>query len=316
MEPAHAYAWKGDAPDTVPESRQQPAPKCDAWTREQLGSRAGEAYRLVRYLSGGAFGQVFVAEHVRLGTLQAVKLARPRNMIAAGMLAHEAKVLSRLAHPNIVQLEAHGQREDGVAYLRMEYARGVELESWLQHHGPMPAARAVGILRQLALALDAMHAQGYVHADLKPTHLIIDEAADDRVKLLDFGCAFDRTDAVHSRGVPGTPGYMAPEQACGDQCGSAVDIYGMAALASELLTGKLPHGHSTAAALRAVLSEPPALPSARGLLRPGLDAVFARALHRQPPARFASAGQFVAALERVFTRELAAARSGERRARA
>jgi serine/threonine-protein kinase len=153
---------------------------------------------------------------------------------------------------------------------------------------------------QLASALDYMHARGFVHADLKPSHLIIDEEHDDQLKLLDFGCAFDVSDPMRSSDVGGTPGYMPIEQALGGRCTPAVDIYAMAAVATELLTGQLPHPHSTRSVTRAIATQPPALPSTRGLVRPGLDEAFAKALARNPQERFGSAREFVAALRRAF----------------
>jgi serine/threonine protein kinase len=273
----------------------------DAWHKARLGSWLGASHRVLKPLSSGGFGHVYLAEHVAHGTLAAAKFSLPGNPLAASVLRQEASLLSRIAHSNIVAYGKFGIADDGGAYLLMEYARGIELESWLQQYGPMPAARALGVLWQLAAAIDHLHAGGYVHADLKPTHVMIDEAAGDRVKLLDFGSAFDSRDSRQSHEVSGTPGYMAPEQARGDQCGPAIDIYGLAALASELLTGQLPHPHTTRTVLRAVLSEPPALPSARGLSRPGLDAAFARALHKKPRERFASASEFVHAVATAFS---------------
>jgi serine/threonine-protein kinase len=106
------------------------------------------------------------------------------------------------------------------------------------------------------------------------------------------------------RGLVGTPAYMAPEQARGELCGPKVDIYGVAALALELLTGRPPYDYdSPQEALTAILSEPPASPSSRGVNAVGLDAVFAKGLHTDPDQRFQCATEFVEALERVFQEE-------------
>ncbi|HKU38488.1 MAG TPA: serine/threonine-protein kinase [Polyangiales bacterium] len=241
-----------------------------------------------------------MAEHVQQGTLSAAKLALPGKVIAAAVLRQEAELLARVAHPYIVAYRDYGRTPSGAAYLRMEYAPGVDLETWLEEHGPMPAQRALDVLRQLAAALDYLHAQHIVHADLKPAHVVLDERAADRIKLVDFGCAFDDRDDRQARDVAGTPGYMAPEQVRGERCGPAIDVYGLAALATELLTGQLPHTNTTRSVVRAVLRDPPALPSDRGLIRPGLDACFAKALHKRPRERFESASAFVTALEQCF----------------
>jgi serine/threonine protein kinase len=285
---------------TLPESRRQRISEGPAWTERCIGLEIGGTYRLVDRISAGGFGHVFLAEHVRRHALSAVKLTDPHSRLAGCVLAREADVLGQLFHPNIVHIQEHGELRDGGAYLAMEYAKGIELETWLEDHGRMEAARALGILSQLASALDYLHGRGFVHADLKPSHLIIDEANGDALTLLDFGCAFEAADEVRSRDVGGTPGYMPPEQACGGRCTPAVDIYGMAAVASEMLTGQLPHPHTTRSVMRAVMTEPPALPSARGLVRSGLDEAFEIALARNPRARFSSAREFVAALAKAF----------------
>jgi serine/threonine protein kinase len=300
------YAALADRPfDTaqsgiLPKSRRRRIGDGAAWTDRCVGLEVGGTHRLVRPLAGGGFGHVFLAEHVRHRAVSAVKLTEPGSRLAACILAQEADVLSQLFHRNIVRFHGHGELQDGSAYLAMDYARGVELETWLEDHGPMPPERALGILSQLAAALDYMHSRSIVHADLKPSHLVMDESNRDALTLLDFGCAFDASDSIRSCDVGGTPGYMPPEQACGSRCTPAVDVYAMAALASELLTGKLPHPHTTRSVNRAMITEPPALPSAHGLVRPGLDAAFARALQRNPRARFASASEFVSALRVAF----------------
>jgi serine/threonine-protein kinase len=292
------------AAGTVPKSRRRRVLARDTprapWAERLIGKAIGDSHRIVRDLSGGGFGHVFVAEHVRTGRLAAVKLSVPGSTLAARILADEADVLASVFHPNIVRMRDHGGVEGDSAYLIMDYAAGIELETWLEEHGPMPPARVLAILSQLAAAVDYLHQRGVVHADLKPTHLIIDESANDELTLLDFGCAFDPSDPIRSREVGGTPGYMPPEQTCGGRCTKAVDIYAMAALATELLTGQLPHPQTTRTVMRAVMTQPPELPSARGLVRPGLDAVFARALHRNAAARFESATEFVSAMRVCF----------------
>lgn len=284
---------------TVPQSRRRRAVERAAWAERSVGLEIGSR-RLLDPIAAGGFGQVFAAEHVRTHAVSAVKLTAPGSRLAACVLGQEAEVLRQLFHPCIVRIEDYGELEDGRAFLAMEYAPGVELETWLEEHGRMPPERALGVLMQLASALDYMHARGFVHADLKPSHLIIDEEHDDQLTLLDFGCAFDASDPMRSRDVGGTPGYMPVEQALGGRCTPAVDIYAMAAVATEMLTGQLPHPHSTQSVTRAIATQPPALPSARGLVRPGLDEAFAKALARNPRDRFSSAREFVAALRRAF----------------
>ncbi len=287
-------------PGTLPKSLRRRFVEGATWAAPYVGAEVAGEHRLLKPLAGGGFGHVFLAEHVRSHALSAVKVSRPGSHLAACILKQEADVLSQLAHPNIVRLQNHGDFSAGGAYLALDYARGTELETWLEDHGPMEPARALGVFSQLAAALDYLHARGIVHGDLKPSHLIVDEANDDALTLLDFGCAFDASDGVRSCDVGGTPGYMAPEQICGSRCTSAIDVYAMAALATEVLTGRLPHPQTTRSVQRAIMTEPPALPSARGLVRPGLDEAFARALSRKPRDRFESASEFVRAMAKSF----------------
>jgi serine/threonine-protein kinase len=193
---------------------------------------------------------------------------------------------------------------DGSDYMLMEYVSGLELDAWLDSCGSMSPARAVAILKQVASAVDYLHAHDIVHCDIKPANIIFDPRAHDFVKLIDFGIACEKHMQAERRGLVGTPAYMAPEQARGELCGPKVDIYGVAALALELLTGRPPYDYdSPQAALTAILSEPPAAPSSRGLSAAGLDAVFAKALHTDPERRYQCASDFVEALEHVFQEE-------------
>lgn len=276
------------------------------WLRAQPGACVGCSHRIVRHLASGGMGHVFLTEHVYLGARAAVKVPRFATVHARKTLEAEAQLLSKLDHPNIVRAIDFGQLADARPYLLMEYARGIELDGWLDARGPMESARALGVLRQIASALDYLHARGVVHGDIKPSNVLIDVAVGDFVKLVDFGIAF-RAGGSERRGPMGTPAYMAPEQAAGEVWGAASDVYGVAALAMELLTGRPPHDGRTAQdAMTAVLSRPAPKPSARGLDVPGLDAVFERGLHAEPARRYSSAGELVCALEAVLMRERAA----------
>jgi len=270
------------------------------WLRDRIGEAVGPLHRIVRHLASGGMGHVFMAEHVHLGVYAAVKLPRVGHEASCKSVAHEARILSQLEHPNIVRVLDTGHLADGQPYLMLEYVSGLELDAWLDGCGTMSLKRCVGVLRQVASAIDYLHAQGIVHGDIKPANIIIDPRAHDFVKLLDFGIA-SRENRDVRRGVMGTPAYMAPEQARGESWGPASDVYGVAALALELLTGRPPYDYETAQdALTAVLTKPAPVPSMRGLSIPGLDAVFARGLHQDPAKRYVIASDFVDALEQVL----------------
>lgn len=271
------------------------------WLRKRVGDSVGCMHRIVRHLASGGMGHVFLAEHVHLGMYAAVKLPRLATDAARAGIAREARMLAQLQHPNIVGVLDAGQMADGRPFLLMEYVSGLELDAWLDGAGSMSPKRTLRVLKQVAAAIDYLHAQNIVHADIKPSNILIDPRAHDFVKLVDFGIAYSADQAEGRRGVLGTPAYMAPEQARGDACGPAIDVYGIAALALELLTGKPPYDYGTAqGALTAILTQPPALPSARGMHVPGLDQVFTKALHPDPAHRYPIASDFVDALETVL----------------
>jgi serine/threonine protein kinase len=282
------------------------AERDDVFIQQRSSAKIGALHRAVRHLASGGMGHVFVVEHIHLGAYAAVKLPKPSSQTACRVLEHEARLLSRLQHPHIVSVLDFGQLDDGLPYMLMEYVNGLELDKWLEERGPMPARRAVGILKQLASAVDYMHANDVVHCDIKPANILFDPRAHDFVKLVDFGIARRCSAQTPRRGLIGTPAYMAPEQARGADCGFSVDIYGVAALALEMITGRPPYDcDSPQDTLTKLLTEPPASPSSRGIVQPGLDAVFALGLHSDPKCRYQSASEFVEALESVLSAESA-----------
>jgi serine/threonine protein kinase len=275
-----------------------------AWIQSRIGTLVGSSHRIIRHAASGGMGHVFIVQHTQLGAFAAVKLADPRGAsgaLARETLAHEAKLLSRVQHPHIVSVFDYGQTEDGVDYLLMEYVSGVDLHAFIESSGPMPLERALPILRQVASAIDHLHAQGIVHSDVKPANVLFDPCAGDFSRLIDFGIAFDEPTRGHARTATGTPAYMAPEQRPGPSTdvGRSVDIYGLAALAFELVTGRLVGAYeSRHDALQAALDLIPSLEKRHTLT--GLRAVLERALDEAPEARYPSARAFVSALEHAL----------------
>jgi serine/threonine-protein kinase len=296
--------------DPYPASHHAQDLELDAeWLSAQAGAAVGCSHRIVGHLASGGMGHVFVAEHEFLGARAAVKVPRYADVTGRNILEAEARLLAKLEHPNIVRALDVGQLADGRMYLLMEHAQGIELGAWLEASGTVPFERSLAVLRQVASAVDYLHVKGIVHGDIKPANILVDASANDFVKLVDFGIASNATRNAR-RGVLGTPAYMAPEQARGEAWGPLSDVYAVAALALQMLTGHPPHAHRTAQdVLTAVLTQPAPTPSALGLKVPNLDQVFARALHQDPAQRFQRASAFVTALSEVLVASPAIAAS-------
>ncbi len=276
---------------------------------------AGTPFRLGRKLGEGASGAVYEAEHVELGRKLAVKILGPEHAASPGALErfrHEARAVAKLAHRNIVQLYDFGKSLDGRAFLAMELCVGQTLDAHLRR-GDMPWREAVRIAIEAAKALEAAHAAGLVHRDLKPQNLMLTGASDaPDVKLLDFGIATaltdsekrpatDRERALRGFAVFGTPEYMAPEQVSGDPVDGRADLYALGCVLYEMLTGTAAfEGASSVVVMGKQLHETPPAPRARAPKRPiprAVEAAVLRAMAKRPSDRFATATAMREALE-------------------
>ncbi|HSY80295.1 MAG TPA: protein kinase [Gemmatimonadaceae bacterium] len=274
-----------------------------------------DRYRLGRKLGAGGVGEVYLAEHLRIGRPCALKLLKAdlrKEPEAVGRFVREATNASRINHPHVCQIYDFGEAEGGLVYLTMEYVKGEPLSQLLIRDGPLDARRVAVIIKQVASGLDAAHALGIVHRDLKPENVILrastaDDGLDD-VKIVDFGLAKvfgDRAQQVTDTGCfVGTPHYMAPEQLVPATVDWRCDVYALGLLAFVLLTGRLPvDGESALEVMRLRLSEPPlslatVVPNVRWPVE--LEEVFAHVLARKPGDRYQSAGAFASDLDTVI----------------
>jgi serine/threonine-protein kinase len=290
-------------------------PDCDRrWVESRLGSQVGLSHRIVKHLASGGMGHVFLAEHIADGSQVAVKLAMPESDIPSQLLAHEAAMLSRVSHSNVVRLMESGRTFDGTAYLLLEYVSGLDLDDWMLRSKQLLRPSALlDVASQLAGAIDHLHELDLVHSDIKPANVMFDSARG-AIKLVDFGLAFDRRDCRYRRGSAGTPGYMAPEQLRGEPCGPAIDRFALAALSFELLTGRALQPWATLSRVRAQAWARSNPWDHRALVGPSLQRVFARALHDEPAARYESAREFTAAFANALERDAGSepARAGAR----
>ncbi len=263
-----------------------------------VGEVIADRYHILKKLGEGGMGQVYLAEHVKMGRRDAIKV------MGAGMASdpeaisrfnREAANAARISHPNVCTIYDFGEY-DGLIYLAMEFVEGVTLTKLLAQEGPLPLPRAAAILAQVGDALGAAHEMGIVHRDLKPDNIMIVRQRDrDVVKVVDFGIAKamgagEAGQKVTKTGlVVGTPEYMSPEQLVGDAVDGRSDLYSLALVAYRMLTGKLPFEGATGQEMlfKRLTTDPLPLAAVRPDLTfpPGLQPVLDRALRRTPSER-------------------------------
>ncbi len=273
-----------------------------------IGAVIADRYHILKKLGEGGMGQVFLAEHVKMGRPSAIKVMTPGMMQDADAISRfnrEAANASRITHPNVAAIYDFGETSDGLIYLAMEYVEGAPLTSIVEMAGTLPPARVASIIKQTASALDAAHERGIIHRDLKPDNIMIARNRDgsDLVKVVDFGIA----KSAHGTGqkvtktglVVGTPEYMSPEQLAGDTVDSRSDTFALALVAFHMLTGKLPYAEGSAqeTMIRRLTDRPFTLAETRPDVPwpPALEAVMERGLSREAASRPATAGEFAAA---------------------
>jgi eukaryotic-like serine/threonine-protein kinase len=269
----------------------------------------GTRYRIERELGRGAMGIVYEGFHLDLGRRVALKVLHGEcggDQTKAGFVA-EARAVARITHESLVRLHEFGFTSDGRAFYAMELVEGETLEKKLAREGLLSVREAVGLGIGACRAVEAAHAAGLVHRDIKPGNLI--RTSDGTVKLLDFGVAKPQSEVTLSdeseRGalvIVGTPEYMAPEQARGS-ADERSDVYALGAVLYELVTGALPHEAPSIPALYdRKLAGPPERASemAPGQKIPrAFDRLIERALAPEPSLRFQSAADLREALEAI-----------------
>ncbi len=278
-----------------------------------LGSLVNGKYRIVRLIGEGGMGAVFEARHEHLGSPVALKFLHPELAERPGLVARflqEARVSAAIRSPYVTQVIDVDQTQDGAAYLVMELLEGESLEQRLSRGSPLPLREALEIGVQILSALEAAHAHGVVHRDLKPDNVWLSPSpTGPHVKLLDFGIAKLKVSmSSEYRGVNtrpgsmmGTPAYMAPEQAISaDQVDARADIYSFGVILYEMLSGKRPVDADDPATIleKLVRGEIHPLASRNPSLPPALCALVDRLVAPNPDERPASASYVRAELSR------------------
>ena len=290
-------------------------PQDDANTKHTLPGPMllSSRYLLEKRLGRGAMGQVYLARDQNLVTRRvAIKTVRPDilndEMLQEGeaiaRFEREVRAAASIRHPNVVDVTDFGKSPEGVFFLVMEYVDGESLYQLLRREGTLDIQRTVTILGQVVAGVDAAHDAGILHRDLKPANIFITQklrrigssAADGFVKVGDFGLAkiihADQTETTsasgpESRGVIGTPEYMAPEQMqTGVQLDTRADIYALGAIAYHMLGGRPPFiGDLAQLVAQKLMQSPPSLLSLRSDISPEVDKVILQALAREAAAR-------------------------------
>ncbi len=277
-----------------------------------LGTVVDDRYEVLAVIGEGGMGRVYRVRHRRLGrsfALKALRVDLARDASLTERFIQEARAAAVVTHPNVVQINDFGTLTSGQPYFVMELLEGRTLTRILREEGPLVPGRCVAIARQIAEALAAAHATGVIHRDLKPDNIILirPSGAHTTVKVLDFGLA---KVAVPSRltrpGVVfGTPHYMSPEQAAGENFDHRVDIYALGIVMFEMVTGRVPFEADT---YMGVLSKHmyAAPPNPREYHAPagglaGFEEVIAGCLAKKPSDRWSSMTDLARRLNELAT---------------
>ncbi len=273
------------------------------------GTTLGQ-YRIVQHIGRGGMADVYKAEHVGLSVFRIIKVVRPEfvaNKEFSARFKTEAQAVAMLRHNNIVQLQDFCFEND-MFYMVMEFVDGQNLMECIEEEGPMrPVARAVRLVSQIAAALHYAHTQGLIHRDIKPQNILLDSTG---VPILtDFGIAKlleSNSELTREGSSIGTPNYMAPEQAKGSGAiGPAADVYSLAVVLYEILTGVVPFEASTPVAtlMRAMHEPVPPPQQFYAAISDELQAVILKGMAKSPRDRYPSAKLFQRALENTLHNE-------------
>ncbi len=271
-----------------------------------LGRELDGRYTVIEKLGQGGMGAVYRAEQHSVGRAVAIKVvntALVSDPEVVKRFLREAKIASKLAHPNAVAVLDFGQTDDGVFYLVMELVSGRTLDAVIKSERILPLERTVRIGMQICDALDGAHALSIIHRDLKPSNVMLLSHGRDLVKVLDFGLAKSMspdstaTTMTGTGAVVGTPAFMPPELATGEKCDGRADLYSLGCILYLMASGRLPFHATTPHEMIAMHASDTPAPRLSGV-PPRFAAVVHKLLEKAPAKRFQSAGETLHALER------------------
>src|SRR5215475_566686 len=265
------------------------------------GTWLSARYQILKILGQGGMGAVYQARDQELDRLIAMKVIRPELASNPSILQRfkQELILSRnVTHKNVVRIFDLGEA-DGTKFITMEFVEGEDLRSVLRHHGKFSGRKAVAMIQQVCRALEAAHAEGVIHRDLKPQNIMRDPQG--RIVVMDFGLARSQeSDGMTQTGaLVGTLEYMSPEQALGSPLDQRSDLFAVALIFYELLTGKAPYKADTAVASLMKRTHERAVPASDvdASVPVSLSAIVSKCLERDPKDRYQSATELLRELD-------------------
>ena len=291
---------------------ESPAPRAPGLT---AGQTLDGRYRVARKVGEGGMSLVYLAHDAATGERVAIKVLSPalaRDASAMARLRREAGLAGRLAHPNVCHILRMGETADGLPYVVMPFIEGEVLSEREHRLGTLPLDEAVRFARDIAEGLHVAHQLSIVHRDLKPENVMIvgEPSGAERAVVMDFGLAKERRagrelEKLTATGIiMGTPEFMSPEQLRGKPLDARTDVYALALVTFEMLTGKLPFAGKTQQEMMIARLRSTPIPLRRmrpELDHPAVEGVLLKGMERDPGARYQTALEFAAALERAAT---------------
>jgi serine/threonine-protein kinase len=267
-------------------------------------------YRIIERIGSGGMGAVYKAEQPSMNRFVAIKVLHTRFLTRGDVVSRfrrEARAMSQLSHPNTARVYKYGQLDDGSMYFVMEYLEGRNAVQQVKAVGPIDPETSINVMIQVCGALDEAHQAGIIHRDLKPENVFLTNQAGREFfpKVLDFGLAkvtekqmgsMSMLNLTQSGAVFGTPEFMSPEQAMGNELDRRSDIYSLGMILYEMLTGMLPfEAKSKREMMHAQVKSPP-MPLAKRApsinFPRGLEEVIQKALAKNPDDRYQTAVHF------------------------
>ncbi len=275
------------------------------------------AFQILQKVGSGGMGAVYKAHQPEMNRMVGIKILHPKLADRKDLVTRfgrEARAMSQLSHPNTVRVFHYGELEDGSLYIIMEFLEGKNLNQTVRAEGPFVVTRALPVLIQACGALDEAHKAGIIHRDLKPENIFLVQSGTlrDFAKVLDFGLAKVGEQQMRPGSVVltqegmvfGTPEFMSPEQAQGKTLTPGSDVYSLACILYEVLTGKLPFDAKSAMDYIALHVTGKPIPLNQRVpgktFPPLLEQIVHRALAKRPEERFATAADFATSMQWVL----------------